>query len=158
MRAIAGTGVRRAIAGLAAALVLSAAAAGLAAAPQIAMVKTVSGQAVILRDGARLPAKVGDAVLENDTLETGPDGAIGITFTDNTVMSAGPSSLLALEQYQFDSSNFNGKMVADMRKGTLAVVSGDIARSSADAMKIRTPTAVLGVRGTRFTVQVGGGP
>ncbi len=158
MRAIAGPGVRRAIAGLAAALVLSTAAAGLAAAPQIAMVKTVSGQAVILRDGARLPAKVGDAVLENDTLETGPDGAIGITFTDNTVMSAGPSSLLSLEQYQFDSSNFNGKMVADMRKGTLAVVSGDIARSSADAMKIRTPTAVLGVRGTRFTVQVGGGP
>jgi hypothetical protein len=158
MHPIAGAGLRRAIAGLAAALVLSAAAAGFAAASQIAMVKTVSGQAVILRDGARLPAKVGDAVLEKDMLETGPDGAIGITFTDNTVMSAGPSSLLALEQYQFDSSNFNGKMLADMRKGTLAVVSGDIARSSADAMKIRTPTAILGVRGTRFTVQVGGGP
>ena len=77
-------------------------------------------------------------------------------MTDNTVMSAGPQSVLALTQYNFDSSNFKGTMLADMRKGTLAVVSGDIARSSPDAMKVRTPTVILGVRGTRFTVQVNG--
>jgi len=45
-------------------------------------------------------------------------------------------------------------MLADMRRGTLAVVSGDIARSSPGAMKIKTPTAILGVRGTTFAVQV----
>ncbi|HXQ66854.1 MAG TPA: FecR family protein, partial [Alphaproteobacteria bacterium] len=156
MRSIARAELRAAIPGLAAALILAWATAGFAANSKIGMVKTVAGQAVIVRDGARLPAKVGDVVLEKDAIETGPDGTIGITLTDNTVMSAGPQSVLALTQYNFDSSNFNGTMLTDIRKGTLAVVSGDIARSSPNAMKVRTPTAILGVRGTRFTVQVNG--
>src|SRR5271169_5847576 len=74
--------------------------------PPIAQVKKVTGQVAILRLGERLPAKVGDPLFEKDVIETGPDGGIGITFIDNTVMSTGPNSQLALEQYQFDSSNF----------------------------------------------------
>jgi hypothetical protein len=124
--------------------------------PQIAQVKTVSGDAVIVRNGGRLAAKVGDPVFEKDTIETGDDGAMGLTFTDNTVMSTGPDSEIALDEYRFDSSNFNGAMLADMRKGTVAMVSGDIARSTPGAMRVRTNTAMLGVRGTRFVIQVKG--
>jgi hypothetical protein len=124
--------------------------------PPIAQVKKVTGQVVIQRSGRRLPAKVGDPLFEKDILETGPDGGIGITFVDNTVFSTGPNSQLALDEFQFDSNNFRGSMLADMRQGTLAVVSGDITRSSPGAMKIKTPTAVLGVRGTSFAVQVYG--
>jgi len=120
----------------------------------IAQIKKVTGQAAILRSGERRPAKVGDMLLVKDVIETGPDGAIGITFIDNTVFSAGPNSELALDEFQFDSTNFRGSMLADMRQGTLAVVSGDITRSSPGAMRVKTPTAVLGVRGTTFAVQV----
>jgi hypothetical protein len=141
---------------LTAAVVLLVNSQGWADGPQIAQVKTVSGDAVIVRNGARIAAKVGDAVFEKDTIETGDDGAMGLTFTDNTVMSTGPDSEIALDEYRFDSSNFNGAMLADMRKGTVAMVSGDIARSTPGAMKIRTNTAMLGVRGTRFVVQVKG--
>ena len=123
----------------------------------IAQVKKVTGQVVIQRSGRRLPAKVGDPLFEKDIVETGPDGGIGITFVDNTVFSTGPNSQLALDEFQFDSNNFRGSMLADMRQGTLAVVSGDITRSAPGAMKIKTPTAVLGVRGTSFAVQVYGG-
>ena len=63
-------------------------------------------------------------------------------------------SQVALEQFHFDSSNFKGDMLADMRKGTLTVVSGDITHATPGAMKIKTPTAVLGVRGTTFAVKV----
>jgi hypothetical protein len=122
----------------------------------IAQVKKVTGQVVIQRSGRRLPAKVGDPLFEKDIVETGPDGRIGITFVDNTVFSTGPNSQLALDEFQFDSNNFRGSMLADMRQGTLAVVTGDITRSSPGAMKIKTPTAVLGVRGTSFAVQVYG--
>ena len=137
-------------------LIAAPSAAGAAEAPAIAQVKTVSGQVAVLRSGQRLPARVGDPLFEKDVVETGSDGAIGITFVDNTVFSAGPNSQLALEEFRFDSNNFRGSMLADMRQGTLAVVSGDITRSSPGAMKIKTPTAVLGVRGTRFAVQVYG--
>lgn len=122
--------------------------------PQIGQVKTVSGQAVIVRNGASLPAKSGDPLYEKDTIQTGADSSIGVTFIDNTTMSTGPNSEVALEEYRFDSSNFNGAMLADMRKGTLTMVSGDIARSSPGNMKVKTPAAILGVRGTRFAIEV----
>jgi hypothetical protein len=128
-----------------------------AAGALIGQVKTASGQTFIVRDAVSTPAKIGDEVQEKDTIETGADGAIGITFIDNTVFSSGPNSQVALEEYSFDSSNFKGAMTADVNQGTLAVVSGDIARSTPGAMKIKTPTAILGVRGTTFAIQVGGG-
>jgi hypothetical protein len=138
-------------------LILFISVAAAAAGPQIGQVKTVSGGAFIVRDGARLPARLGDALYEKDTLETASDGSIGVTFIDNTVFSTGPSSQVALEEYRFDSSNFQGAMLADMKRGTLSVVSGDIPRATPGAMKIRTPAAILGVRGTTFAVQVGEG-
>jgi hypothetical protein len=122
----------------------------------IAQIKNVTGQAAVLRSGERRPANVGDMLLVKDVIETGPDGAIGITFIDNTVFSAGPSSQIALDEFRFDSNDFRGAMLADLRRGTLAVVSGDIARSTPGAMKVKTPTAILGVRGTTFAVQVNG--
>jgi hypothetical protein len=122
----------------------------------IAQIKKVTGQAAVLRSGERRPAIVGNMLFVQDVIETGSDGGIGITFIDNTVFSAGPSSQIALAEFQFDSNDFRGAMLADMRQGTLAVVSGDIARSTPGAMKIKTPTAILGVRGTTFAVQVYG--
>jgi hypothetical protein len=130
--------------------------AALAEATAIGQIKTLSGDVAIARGGAKVPARVGDAVYEADTVETGAGASIGITFTDNTVMAAGPDSEVALAQYKFDSGNFTGSMLTDMRKGTLTMVSGDIARSSPGAMQVKTPTAMLGVRGTRFAIAVPG--
>ncbi len=124
--------------------------------PEIAQVKTASGSVSVVRDGKSAAAKPGDALFEKDTLATGADGSVGITFTDDSVLSLGPNSEAALAQYAFDSSNFTGTMLTDLRKGTASMVSGDIARSSPSAMQVRTPTATLGVRGTSFAIQVGG--
>jgi hypothetical protein len=121
---------------------------------QVAQIKTVTGQAEIVRNNARTVARVGDPLYEKDTIETGPDGSIGITFIDNTVMSSGPDSQIVLEDYKFNSSNFKGSMLADMNRGTVSMISGDIARSSPGAMRVKTPTAILGVRGTRFVIEV----
>lgn len=140
----------------AALLIVTAGLPSAAEAPPIAQIKKVIGQAAVLRSGERRPAKVGDMLFVKDVIETGSDGGIGITFIDNTVFSAGPSSQIALDEFQFDSNNFRGAMPADMRRGTLAVVSGDIPRSTPGAMKMKTPTAILGVRGTTFAVQVYG--
>lgn len=121
---------------------------------QIAQIKTVQGKAEIVRNGARTAAKIGDPLYEKDTIETGADGSIGITFVDNTVMSSGPNSQIVLEDYKFNSSNFKGSMLTDMNRGTVSMISGDIARSSPGAMKVKTPTAILAVRGTRFAIEV----
>ena len=122
----------------------------------IAQVKTAAGAIFAMRGDNRVALKPGDALFEKDVLQTDASGTIGITFTDNTVLSLGPNSEAALAEYSFDSSNFKGTMQTDMHKGTLSMVSGDIARSSPTAMTVRTPTAILGVRGTSFAIEVGG--
>jgi hypothetical protein len=125
-------------------------------ATRIAQVKKLTGQVTILRAGGRLPATIGDPLFEKDVIETGADGGIGITFIDNTIFSAGANSQIGLDEFRFDSDNFLGEMLADMRRGTLEVASGDITRSTPGAMKIKTPTSILGVFGTTFAVQVYG--
>jgi len=121
---------------------------------RIGQVKTVTGTAAIERDGARRPARPGDALFQKDVLQTGSDGALGMTFIDNTTFATGPNSVVALEEFLFDSANFKGAMTANVRQGTLVVTSGDIARISPEAMKVRTPAALIGVRGTTFAIQV----
>lgn len=89
-----------------------------------------------------------------DVIETGENGAVGITFDDNTVFSTGPNSSVSLEEFNFNPTTLKGSFLAKLGKGTLSVISGDIARGSPEAMRIRTPSAILGVRGTRFLVRV----
>lgn len=138
------------------ALVLALATAGPAAAQEqaIGQVNTETGTVAVERAGQSLPLKIGDQVYQRDVVVTGKDSSVGITFVDNSVFSTGPESRLALDQFHFDSNSFHGDMLARLQKGTLSVVSGDIARSSPGNMKIQTPTAILGVRGTTFAVEV----
>lgn len=119
----------------------------------IGQVKTAKGQVFLLRAQARRPLQVGDLLQEHDVIETGSDGGVGITFTDNSLISAGPRSRLSLDSYRFDSMAFSGSFLASLKRGTLAVISGDITRRTPGAMKIRTPRAILGVRGTEFLVR-----
>ena len=75
-------------------------------------------------------------------------------MTDNSLLSAGPNSVLVLDRYDFDSTTNQGHFDASLKRGTLAVVSGRLAKQSPDAMTLRTPSAILGVRGTEFVVSV----
>jgi hypothetical protein len=138
------------IAGLALAVALA-----LPAVADIGQVKTRKGQVSVERKGQLLPAEVGMALEASDTLKTGPDGAVGITMRDNSLLSAGPNSILSLERFEFDAATSQGRFDAQLQRGTLAVVSGRIAKQSPQAMTVRTPSAQLGVRGTEFVVSAG---
>jgi hypothetical protein len=130
--------------------------AGAAAAQDVGRVKTVKGTVHIERGGQRQPALVGTGVQLADTLVTGPDGAVGVTLADDTLLSAGPNSVLAIERFAYDGVK-PGALEAALTKGTLAVVSGRIAKQAPDAMRVRTPAAILGVRGTEFVVRASDG-
>lgn len=138
-----------------AAAVAAALAAGMPAwASDVGQVKTAKGSVHVERDGKRLPASVGMPIRQADTLVTGTDGAVGVTFSDNSLLSTGPNSVLVVDRYDFDSTTHAGRFDASLKKGTLAVVSGKMVKQSPDAMKVRTPAAIMGVRGTEFVVQV----
>jgi hypothetical protein len=142
--------MRHGVGAIAAGVVLLAA--GVVAAADVGRVKVAQGQVAIERGGQRLPATVGMMVQEGDVLMTGPDGAAGVTFADDTMLSVGPATELAIDRFAFDTTTHAGRFDASLRHGTLSAVSGKIARQSADAMKVRTPSTILGVRGTEFAV------
>jgi hypothetical protein len=123
-------------------------------AADVGEVKVARGTAYIERDGARLPVKVGMTVREADKVLTGADGTVGVTFADNSLLSVGPNSALAIDRFAFDSTTNAGQFDSTLSKGTLAVVSGKIVKQSPEAMRVHTPSAIMGVRGTEFIVQV----
>ena len=134
-------------------------AAALGAAPALAQeaghVKVAKGSVQIERGGQKIPATLGAMVQAGDVVVTGADGSVGITFLDNSLLSAGPNSVLAIDRFAFDSTTHQGAFESSLKKGTLAVVSGKLAKQSPDAMKVKTPAGVLGVRGTEFLVRTG---
>ncbi len=127
-----------------------------AEAQDVGRVKTVKGTVHIERAGRQEPAQVGSGVRQADILVTGPDGAVGVTLADDTLLSAGPNSVLAVERFVYDGVK-PGALEAALTKGTLAVVSGRIAKQTPDAMRVKTPAAILGVRGTEFVVRASDG-
>jgi hypothetical protein len=137
-------------------LLLSAAPFAQAADPA-GMVKVARGQVSIERDGKKLPAEVGSQVDVADRVRTGADGSVGVTLRDNTLLSAGPNSLIVIEKFAFDNTTQDGNMSVRIRKGTLSVASGKIAKRTPESVDFHTPTSVLGVRGTEFVIEVEGG-
>ena len=123
-----------------------------AGAAEIGQIKVVKGQVAIERQGKPVPATVGTRLQTADVVKTGADGSVGITMDDESLLSAGPNSTLSLDRYAFDATTGQGRFDTSLNKGTLAVISGRIAKQSPDAMTVRTPTAILGVRGTEFVV------
>ena len=135
---------------VAAALMVS----GSALAADVGLIKVAKGSVQIERAGAKMDAKVGSSVQPSDVILTGADGSAGITFTDNSLVSVGPNSVFAIDKYTFDSTTNAGEFQGNLKKGRLAAISGKMVKQSPESMKIRTPSAIMGVRGTEFVVQV----
>jgi len=125
-----------------------------ALAADVGLIKVASGSVTIERSGAKIKGEVGSGVQVADVLRTGPDGAAGITFSDNSLMSIGPNTVFEIDKYQFDTTTHAGEFQGSLKQGRLAAISGKMVKQSPESMKITTPSAVMGVRGTEFVVQV----
>ena len=117
-------------------------------------VKTASGSAFIVRQNATLPARPGDVVFETDALRTGADGTVGVTLKDDTRLSLGPSSEVRLERYVYAPGEGGFAMVLKFARGVAAYVSGRMAKLAPDSIRLETPAAIVGVRGTTVAIRV----
>ena len=91
-----------------------------------------------------------------DVVITKKGGRVGIAFLDDTRFAIGPDSRIVMKEFIYDRPRQSGTFLTEVKRGSLGVVSGKIAKSGKDAMKVRTPTSMLGVRGTKFVVEVKG--
>lgn len=137
------------------AIVLGAAVPVLAQQPKAAgYIKTASGAVFIVRNSATLAARPGTAVFETDALRTGADGSVGLTFNDDTRLSLGPASEVRLERYVYAPAEGGFAMVLKFARGVAAYVSGRMAKLAPDSIRLETPSAIVGVRGTTVAIRV----
>lgn|SRR5689334_9311488 len=120
----------------------------------IGRVKVASGAAFVVRDGAQVPAQLGQVLYEADGIRTGGDGKIGVTLNDDTRLSLGPNSELKLDKFLFAPADSTFNLVVKFVKGAATYVSGRIAKLAPDSVRLETPASIIGVRGTTLAIQV----
>lgn len=117
-------------------------------------VKAAVGTVTVEREGKSLPLAVGDKVFPQDKLITGKDSRVAVTLRDDTLISGNSETQVVINEFAFNPATQNGSVVVSVLRGVTAFVSGLVAKSSPSAMRVSTPTATLGIRGTEFIVEV----
>lgn len=117
-------------------------------------IKSVTGAAVIVRAGQQLPASPGLAIAEADTLRTGADGRLGVTLKDGTRLSLGGNTEIHLTAFAYSPAEGKMAIAIKVLRGVTSYISGRIAELSPAAVKIETPTSVIGSRGTHLLIGV----
>jgi hypothetical protein len=120
----------------------------------VGRIKSAAGAAFIVRQAGTIPAQAGQPLFQTDSVRTGADGHVGITLQDETRMALGPNTDVRIEQFVYAPGQGNLMMVIKIARGLVAYVSGRIAKLSPDAVRLETPSAILGVRGTRMVIRV----
>lgn len=119
-------------------------------------IKTVKGTAFIVRQNQTLQAKAGEKIFKNDSLKTGSDGAMGMVFKDDSLLSLGPDTAVTINEFLFSPAEGKLSLVARLFKGTVAYLSGIIAKLSPESVRFETPIGNVGIRGTKFVIKVDG--
>jgi hypothetical protein len=117
-------------------------------------IKSAEGAVFIVRHNATLPAKAGQPLFESDSVRTGADGQVAITLKDETRLALGPNGDIRIDQFVYSPGQGRLRLVMKIARGVVAYVSGRIAKLSPDAVRLETPAAILGVRGTRMVIRV----
>jgi hypothetical protein len=118
----------------------------------IGNVATVTGSASVIRNNETTPLKVKDDIYLNDVVQTGAKSALGITFSDATTFNLKANAQITIDSYVYEDGGKQNAGVFDVAKGTVAFVAAAVAKTG--DMKITTPTATLGIRGTTGLVEV----
>lgn len=121
---------------------------------RIGLVKTYQPVATVIRRGSEIRLEIGAEIFTGDTIVTDSGGTVGIIFSDGAVLTLGPEGRLIVEDFVFKPSEHKVSFLSRVIKGSVAFVSGAIGRISPGSVQFKTPTATLGLRGTKILIEV----
>ncbi|WP_430407257.1 FecR family protein [Hydrogenophaga sp.] len=120
---------------------------------QVATFKNVSGNIDIARNDARLDAVSGMPLFVSDRIVSGTGASAGIVFNDGTQLTVGPSTDIEVRDYTFEPRQSRYDFFVYLARGAAIYTSGMMGRLAPEAIKVATPTATIGIRGTRFIIE-----
>jgi hypothetical protein len=118
----------------------------------IGNVATLTGSATVTRNNAPAPLKLKDDIFLNDVLQTSVNSTLGVTFNDATTFNLTANARITVDSFVYEDGGKVNAALFNVAKGTVAFVAAAVAKSG--DMKISTPTATLGIRGTTGLVEV----
>ena len=118
----------------------------------VGSVASVTGTARVTRGGATVPLKAGDVIFKNDVIATAANSTLGITFEDETTFNLSANSRITVNEFIYAEGGSSNSALFDVVRGTVAFVAHQVAKTG--DMKISTPTATLGIRGTSGLIEV----
>lgn len=119
----------------------------------VATFKNVSGDIGIARNGTTLDAVSGSTLFVSDRIVSGSGSSAGIVFRDGTQLTLGPSTDIQVRDYAFEPKQAKFEFFVYLAKGAAVYSSGMIAKLAPESVKVATPKATIGVRGTRFIIE-----
>ena len=118
----------------------------------IGNVAAVTGIATVIRNKDSVPLKLKDDIFLNDVLQTSANSSLGVTFNDATTFHLSANSRITVDSYVYEDGGQQNAALFDVAKGTVAFVAAAVAKTG--DMKISTPTATMGIRGTTGLIEV----
>ncbi len=118
----------------------------------VAIIKNVQGRLEILRNGSSTAAAPGDQLFVSDQLKSSAGASAGVVFKDGTLLTVGPSTDIKLRDYAYEPKEAKYAFSLYLNKGSAIYSSGQISKLAPRVVKIDSPTASVGVRGTRFII------
>ena len=119
----------------------------------VAIFKNVSGGVKIVRNETTLDATAGTTLFMSDKVISDSEASGGIVFKDGTLVTVGSSTEILIRDYVFEPKESRYAFSMYLAKGTAIYSSGKIGKLSPESVKVNTPTATVGVRGTRFIIK-----
>lgn len=108
--------------------------------------------AVVVQASTSSQVKVGDLVYLGDLVRTGADGKIGINFSDGSSFNLSSNAHMELTEFVYDPNGKANSTLFNLSKGTFTFVAGNVAKTG--DMKVDTPVATMGIRGTTPHVEI----
>lgn len=118
-----------------------------------ALVKSVNGDVQVTRHSHAFKASSGTTLLVSDRVVTAPGASAAIVFEDGTLLTLGPGADILVRDYVFEPKNGKFSFSLYLAKGSAIYESGKIGKMSPQSVKVETPRATVGVRGTRFLIE-----
>ncbi|HWX07199.1 MAG TPA: FecR domain-containing protein, partial [Bradyrhizobium sp.] len=118
----------------------------------IGHVTKLVGTATAIRNGVSIILNNGDNVEKGDVVQSGSDSTLGITFIDGTVFGLSSNAKMVLNEMIYDPNGSNNSSLMSLVAGTISFVAGNTAKHG--DMKIDTPVATMGIRGTAVLVEI----
>ena len=123
-----------------------------AVAQVIGHVTKLNGNATAIRNGVSIILNQGDTVNKGDVVQSGSDSTLGITFIDGTVFGLASNAKMVLNEMVYDPNGSDNKSLLSLVAGTISFVAGATAKKG--DMKVDTPVATMGIRGTAVLVEI----